>query len=42
MPLVTLFGTVIDCLTNLAIMGGLLMVVLTERAAGGRDGSANP
>ena len=29
------FGTVIDFLKNLAIMGGLLMVVLTERAAGG-------
>lgn len=35
------FGTVIDFLKNLAIMGGLLMVVLTERAAGGRDGSSN-
>ena len=27
------FGTVIDFLKNLAIMGGLLMVVLAERAA---------
>lgn len=36
------FGTVIDFLKNVAIMGGLLMVVLTERAAGGRDGSAKP
>ena len=35
------FGTVIDFPKNLAIMGGLLMVVLTERAAGGRDGSSN-
>ena len=33
------FGTVIDFLKNLAIMGGLLTVVLTERAArrGNRD-----
>ena len=31
------FGTVIDFLKNLAIMGGLLMVVLAERAAFGRS-----
>ena len=32
------FGTVIDFLKNLAIMGGgLLMVVLAERAACGRN-----
>ena len=30
------FGAVIDFLKNLAILGGLLMVVLAERAAGGR------
>ena len=35
------FGTVIDFLKNLAIMGGLLMVVLTEHAAGRGDRSAN-
>ena len=35
------FGTVIDFLKNLAIMGGLLMVVLTEHTAGRRDRSAN-
>ena len=34
------FGTVIDFLKNLAIMGGLLMVVLAERAAGRRNRSA--
>ena len=34
------FGTVIDFLKNLAIMGGLLMVVLAERAAGRRNLSA--
>ena len=28
------FGTVIDFLKNLAIMGGLLLVVLRERDAG--------
>ena len=30
------FGAVIDFLKNLAILGGLLMVVLAERAAGRR------
>ena len=30
------FGAVIDFLKNLAILGGLLMVVLAERAAGWR------
>ena len=34
------FGTVIDFLKNLAIMGGLLTVVLAERAAGRGNRSA--
>ena len=35
------FGTVIDFLRNLAIMGGLLMVVLAEHAADRKDRRAN-
>ena len=35
------FGTVIDFLKNLAIMGGLLMVVLAEHAADRKDRGAN-
>ena len=35
------FGTVIDFLKNIAIMGGLLMVVLVEHAASRRNRSAS-
>ena len=35
------FGTVIDFLKNLAIMGGLLMVVLAEHTAGRRHRRAS-
>ena len=35
------FGTVIDFLKNLAIMGGLLMVIVAERATGRRHRRAS-